>query len=143
MISEAAGMIISSSHDCTMSRAHTGHQGGLSDAACTHATTHTHTHNGFTAFWILSGTTWVCWYHNRHSPTRTYRGHHSSLICFIHHILHVQFMCLTDFFQNLSPSFLWSTSWPGTLHFILHTFLYSIILFFSQHMPIPLQPVLL
>jgi len=24
-------------------------------------------------------------------------------------------------FHNLSPSFLWSTCWPGTLHFILHT----------------------
>jgi len=28
------------------------------------------------------------------------------------------------------PSFLWSTSWPGTLHFILHTFLHQIIVFF-------------
>jgi len=27
----------------------------------------------------------------------------------------------TVFFHNLSPSFLWFTSWPGTLHFILHT----------------------
>ena len=34
-------------------------------------------------------------------------------------------------------------SWPGTLHFILHTFLHPIIVFFSQHMPIPSQPVLL
>jgi len=42
-----------------------------------------------------------------------------------------------------SPSFLWFTSWPGTLHFkfILHTFLHPIIVFFSQHMPIPSQPV--
>ena len=40
-------------------------------------------------------------------------------------------------FPNLSPSFLWSTSWPGTLHFILHTFLHPIIVFFSQQMPIP------
>jgi len=31
----------------------------------------------------------------------------------------------------------------GTLHFILHTFLHPIIVFFSQHMPIPSQPVLL
>jgi len=52
----------------------------------------------------------------------------------IHSILLVQFMCLTVFFHNLSPSFLWSTSWPGTLHFILHTFLHPIIVFFSQHM---------
>jgi len=45
----------------------------------------------------------------------------------IHGILPVQFMCLTAFFHNLSPSFLWSTSWPGTLHFILHTLLQPII----------------
>jgi len=41
----------------------------------------------------------------------------------IHDILLDQFTCLTVFFHNLSPSFFWSTSWPGTLHFILHTFL--------------------
>jgi len=34
----------------------------------------------------------------------------------------VQFMCLTVFLHNLSPSPLWSTSWSGTLHIILHTF---------------------
>ena len=61
----------------------------------------------------------------------------------IHGILSVQFMCLTVFFHNLSPSFLSSTSWSGTLHFILHTFLHTIIVFFLQHMPISLQPVLL
>jgi len=42
-----------------------------------------------------------------------------------------------------SPSFLWFTSWPGILHFILHSFLHPIIVFFSQHMPISPQPVLL
>jgi len=61
----------------------------------------------------------------------------------IHGILPVQFTCLTVFFHNLSSSFIRSTSWPGTLSFILHTFLHPIILFFSQYMPIPLQPVLL
>jgi len=60
----------------------------------------------------------------------------------IHGILPVQFKCLTVFFHNLSPSLLWSTSWPGTLHFILHTFLHQIIVFLLQHMPIPLQLVL-
>jgi len=59
----------------------------------------------------------------------------------IHGIHPVQSMHLTVFFCNLSPSFRWSTSWPGTLHFILHTFLHPIIVFFSQHMPIPSQPV--
>ena len=41
-----------------------------------------------------------------------------------HGILHIQSTCSAVFFHNLSPSFLWSTSWPGTLHFILHTFLH-------------------
>ena len=55
------------------------------------------------------------------------------------------FLCsiyVPDSLFPLSPSFLWSTSWPGTLHFILHTFLHSIIVFFMWHMP-PSQPVLL
>jgi len=45
----------------------------------------------------------------------------------IHNILPVQSTHLTVFFHNLSPSFLWSTPWPGTLHSILHTFLHPII----------------
>jgi len=61
----------------------------------------------------------------------------------IHGILPVQSTCLTVIFHYLSPSFLWSTSWPSTLNFIFHTFLYPIIVFFSQHMSIPLQLVLL
>jgi len=43
----------------------------------------THTHNRFTALWILSGTTRVSWYQKKHSPTHTYHGYQSSLICFI------------------------------------------------------------
>jgi len=39
----------------------------------------------------------------------------------IHGILPVQSTRLTILFHNLSPSLLWSTSWPGTLHFILFT----------------------
>jgi len=39
----------------------------------------------------------------------------------IHSILPVQFMCLTVFLHHLFPGHLWSTSWSGTLHFILHT----------------------
>ena len=45
--------------------------------------THTHTHNRFTALWIMSRTTQVSWYQKKHSPTHTYRGHQSSLIHFI------------------------------------------------------------
>ena len=37
---------------------------------------------------------------------------------------------LVNFLHNLSPSFVWSTSWPGTLHFIRHTFLHPTIVFF-------------
>jgi len=39
------------------------------------------------ALWILFGTTWTTWmsqYQKNHSPTHTYRGHQSSLICFLH-----------------------------------------------------------
>jgi len=37
----------------------------------------------------------------------------------INGILFIQFTCLTVFLHNLCPSFLWSTSWSGTLQFIL------------------------
>jgi len=60
----------------------------------------------------------------------------------IHGILLDQYTCMTVFFHNLCPSFLWSTSWPGTLHFILHTFLYPTNVFFLQHMPIPIRVIL-
>jgi len=42
-------------------------------------------------------------------------------------------MCLTVFLHSLPPSPLWSISCSGTLHFILHTLLHPIIVFFSQH----------
>ena len=58
-------------------------------------------------------------------------------------ILFVHFTCLTVLSYNLSPGPLWSSSWSWTPNFILHTFLHSIIVFFSQHMPIPSKPVLL
>jgi len=61
----------------------------------------------------------------------------------IHSILPVQTACLASFLHNLSPRPLWSTSWSGALHLIFHTFLHPISVFFSQHMPIPSQPVLL
>jgi len=43
-----------------------------------------HTHHCFTALWILSVTTRVSQYKKKHSPTHTYHGHQSSLICFLH-----------------------------------------------------------
>ena len=61
----------------------------------------------------------------------------------VHNILFVQFMYLTVLFDNLCPGPLWSSSWSWTLNFILHALLHPIIIFFSQHMPIPSQLVLL
>jgi len=83
----------------------------------------------------LSGTTPVSQYQKNPSPTHTYPGHQSSFYHLpstttIHSILHVQFMCLTVFLHSLCPSPFWSTSWFGTLHFILYTFLHPIIFFF-------------
>jgi len=42
----------------------------------------THTHNHFTALWILSRTTRVTRYRKKHSPTHTYHGYQLTLICF-------------------------------------------------------------
>jgi len=42
------------------------------------------THTTVLRLWILSRTTRVSRYQKKHSPTHTYRGHHSSLICFLH-----------------------------------------------------------
>jgi len=61
----------------------------------------------------------------------------------IHSILPVQIMCLAIFLHNFYPHPLWSTSWSGAIHLIFHTFLHRTSVFFSQHMPIPSQPVLL
>jgi len=68
--------------------------------------------------------------------THTYHGHQSSLICFLHLLWSTASSLFNlrswqSFFHNLSPSFLWSTSWAGTLHFILHAFLH--LLLFAAH----------
>jgi len=96
----------------------------------------------------LSGTTRVSLYQKIHSPTHTYPGYQSSFMSFLHlqrsiasslFNLHVwQSFCTT----SLSCP-LWFTSWSTTLHFILHTYLHPVTVFFLQHMPIPMQPVLL
>jgi len=45
----------------------------------------------------------------------------------IHGILPIQSTCLTVFFHNLSPSFLWSSSWPGTpTSYSIHFFTQSL-----------------
>jgi len=83
----------------------------------------THTHNCYTTVWILIGTIWVSWYQKKHSPTHTCRRHQSSLIASTIHYDPWHPSCSIyvpdSIFHNLSPSFLWSTSWLGTLHFIL------------------------
>jgi len=93
----------------------------------------------FTDHWILSGTT------GEPVPEETFTHSHLSqpLVIpyllhppiMIHSILPVQFTCLTVFFHNRSPSFLWSTSGHGTLHFILHTFLHQSLSSFHSTCP--------
>ena len=61
----------------------------------------------------------------------------------IYSILCLHFTCLTVLYDNLSTGPLWSSPWSWTLYFILHAFLHPVIIFSSQHMPIPTQPVLL
>ena len=95
----------------------------------------------------LSGTNRVRRHQKKYSPTHLSRSS-SNLYqllpsTMIHSTLPVQFMCLTIFLHNLSPSPLWSTSWSGALHLILHIFLHPINVVFLQQMPIPSQPVLL
>jgi len=53
----------------------------------------------------------------------------------IYSILPAQIKWLTVFLHNFSPSPLWFTSWSGTLHFILHTFLHPIAVFFCSTCP--------
>ena len=94
----------------------------------------------------LSGTTRVSRYQKKHSPTHPPSWSSSNLYQFlpsttIHSILPVQITCLAIFLHNLFPCPLWSTSWSGALHLIFHTFLHPVSVFFSQHMPIPSQPV--
>jgi len=107
---------------------------------------HTYTYNHFTAHFVWDNLGEVVpeetstHSHPSWSPIIPYLLHPSSTI---HGILPVQFPCLTVFFQNLCPSLLWSTSWPGTIHFIFHTLLHPVIDIFLQHMPTPLKPVLL
>jgi len=88
---------------------------------------------------------WAGTRRNIHPPTH-HPDHHPIFISFfqvpftmIHSILPVQITCLAIFLYNVSPRPLWSTSWSGALHLILHTCLHPISVFFSQHMPI--QPL--
>jgi len=95
-----------------------------------------------------STTTTVLWF-SEFSPgqpgwANTRRNIHPlTLILVINHPLSASSICynpwhppcsiyvLTVILHNLCTSFFWSNSWSGTLHFILHTFLHPIIVFFS------------
>jgi len=95
----------------------------------------------------------VCDYPGELVPEVTFTNSHlswSSIFLYqlppsttIHSIFPVQFTWLFKVLHNSCPSPLWSASWSVILHFILHTFLHPVIVFFSHHMPIPSQPVLL
>jgi len=101
----------------------------------TYTHTHTHTHYHFTALRILSGTTRMSLYQKKHTPTHTYCGHQSSLICFIH--------LIRTMASSLFNPRAWQSFSTISLYFILRTFFHPIIALFSQNMPIPSQPVLL
>jgi len=110
---------------------------------------HTHKlHNRFTAFGFCPGQPgWAGTRRNIHPLAPIMVINHplsaSSIYYDPWHPLCSIYVPDTVFFCNVSLSFLWSTSWPGSLRFILHTFLHPVIVFFLQHMPIPSQPVLL
>jgi len=82
-----------------------------------------------------------------HSHIHTYHGLQSSLICFLHLLRSTASSLFSvhawqSFYRIHLQSFHWF-SWPGTLHFIVPKFLQPITYFFSQHMSIPSQPVML
>ena len=82
---------------------------------------HTHKHRAFNG--PLSGTTRVGRYQETHSPTHTYPNHQTSFINYLHQL---RSMASSLFHLHAGP--LWSTSWSGTLYFILHTFLHPNII---------------
>jgi len=67
-------------------------------------------YNHLMALWISSRTTWVSHNQKKHSPTHTYHGYQSSLICSLLWSMASSLFnlhaCLTVFLHNLSPSFL-------------------------------------
>jgi len=88
----------------------------------THTQSHTHTHNHFMAAWILSETTHVSRYQKNHSPTYTYRGHQSSLICFIH-------LLWSMTFSPFNPR-TWQSFFPQSLS------TFSLVYLLAWHLPL-------
>ena len=93
--------------------------------------THTRPFNG-----PLFGTAWLGHYQKKH---------YTSFINFLHVLLSIasSLFVLDSTFPQPFQVLFWSSSWSGTLCFLLHTILYPIIIFFSQLMHMPWQPVLL
>jgi len=87
----------------------------------------------------LSRTNRVSHYQKKHSTTDMYPDHQSLFICFLQ-LLRSMASSLSHLrawrsFCTTAVSLLWSTSWPGTLNFILHTFIHPIIVFFRSTCP--------
>jgi len=74
----------------------------------------------FTALWISSGTTQVSQYQKKNSPTHTYHGHQSSVICFIYydswHPPCSIYMPDNLFPQSLHVSLVYLLAWYPPLH---------------------------
>jgi len=93
----------------------------------------------FNGLW--SGTTRVGRYQKKHSPTHTHPDHRTSFINFLY--------LLRSIASSLYILHAWQSFSTTSLQVLfglplgLHAFLYPIIIFFSQHMPIPSQSVLL
>jgi len=93
-------------------------------------------------------------YYNTHSHTQQINGplsththpdHQTSFINFLHLLRPIASSVFNlrvqqSFSTTRSRSSSVSSSWSGTIYFILHTFLNPIITFLSTHMPIPSQP---
>ena len=79
---------------------------------------HTQTYNCFTALWILSGTTRVSRYLKKHSPTHTnvVINHPLSASSIHYNPWHppCSIYVPDSLIHYVSPSFIWSASWPGT-----------------------------
>ena len=88
-------------------------------------TKHTHTHDRF-----YGSLDFVRDNPGEPVPEETLTHSHpssSSIIPYLLHPLWSMASCLTIFYHNLSPSFLWSTSWPGniqshSIHFFTKSF---------------------
>jgi len=68
-----------------------------------------YTHTTILWLWILSGTTQMSLYQKKHSPTYTYHGHQSSLICFLHQLQSMTSslfnLCAWQSFSTISHQF--------------------------------------